>query len=382
VGPSNLLTLLASIPPYWAPIKKIFNVRLGDADDPADLERLKEMSPLNSAARIRAPLLVIQGANDPRVNKAESEQIVVSLRDRGRPVEYLLAPDEGHGFAGRENRLAVAAAMEKFFAAHVGGRYQETMPQDIAAKLAALTVDVKAVVVSKAPPGGAAMAGETVTSGDGTALSAVTLEYAGSFTAGGREQKVQVTRTIGPADFQGRAVWRVVTATTMTGMSGADTLDLDRATLRPVRREAAGGGGVTLTFTETGVNGEIRMGAQKMPVSATGDGPIFCEGAGLDVLLASLPLAPGYEATARVFEVLPGKVRPMKLAVTGSETVTTGAGTFETFVLQVTPTDGDESGTATLHVTMAAPHVLVKSTTRLPAMMGGGTATAELVGRK
>ena len=74
VGPSNLLTLLKTIPPYWAPIKKIFDTRLGNPDDPADRQRLEEESPINSADQIVAPLLVIQGANDPRVNKAESEQ--------------------------------------------------------------------------------------------------------------------------------------------------------------------------------------------------------------------------------------------------------------------------------------------------------------------
>src|SRR6185503_8316932 len=94
VGPSNLLTLLNSIPPYWESIRTIFNERMGNPATPAGRAQLEKQSPLNSATKIKAPLLVVQGANDPRVNKAESEQIVVALRDRGFPVEYLLAPDE------------------------------------------------------------------------------------------------------------------------------------------------------------------------------------------------------------------------------------------------------------------------------------------------
>ena len=97
-------------------------------DGKAQLER---QSPLNSAAKIKTPLLVVQGANDPRVNKAESEQIVIALRDRGFPVEYLLAPDEGHGFARPVNNMALFAAAEKFLAKHLGGRYQEDVTPEV-----------------------------------------------------------------------------------------------------------------------------------------------------------------------------------------------------------------------------------------------------------
>jgi len=142
VGPSSIITLLQSIPPYWEPIKKTFAVRVGDLEDPKDAERLRRQSPLYSADRITAPLLVIQGANDPRVKKAESDRIVVALRDRGRPVEYLVAPDEGHGFAGRMNNIATYAKVEEFLAKHLGGRYQTEVRPEIRARLDALTVEV------------------------------------------------------------------------------------------------------------------------------------------------------------------------------------------------------------------------------------------------
>jgi dipeptidyl aminopeptidase/acylaminoacyl peptidase len=127
VGPSNLITLLESIPPYWEQIRKLFYERMGDPNTPEGKAQLLRQSPLTAASKIKTPLLVIQGANDPRVNKRESDQIVIALRDRGFPVEYLVAPDEGHGFARPENSMAMFASAEKFLAKYLGGRYQESM---------------------------------------------------------------------------------------------------------------------------------------------------------------------------------------------------------------------------------------------------------------
>src|SRR5439155_9334104 len=140
VGPSNLITLLNSIPPYWEAGRKMFTERMGDPSTPAGKAQLERQSPLNSASKIKTPLMVIQGANDPRVNKAESEQIVIALRDRGAAVEYLLAPDEGHGFARPINNMATFAAAESFLRHHLGGRMQESMTPEVAERLKALTV--------------------------------------------------------------------------------------------------------------------------------------------------------------------------------------------------------------------------------------------------
>jgi dipeptidyl aminopeptidase/acylaminoacyl peptidase len=145
VGPSNIITLLKSVPPYWIPQIKMFHERVGDPDDPEDRERLMAQSPFFHAKNIKAPLLVIQGANDPRVKQAESDQIVVAMRELERLVEYLVAPDEGHGFRGKENRMAMNVAIEKFLAKHLGGRIQESVEPNIAAKLKTLTVDVATV---------------------------------------------------------------------------------------------------------------------------------------------------------------------------------------------------------------------------------------------
>lgn len=122
VGPSNIVTLIQSIPPYWSTLRKMFDVRVGNID--AEAEFLKSRSPLFFADRIQIPMLIAQGANDPRVKQAESEQIVRALRANNHPVQYLLFPDEGHGFARPENRIKFYAAAEKFLADYLGGRYE------------------------------------------------------------------------------------------------------------------------------------------------------------------------------------------------------------------------------------------------------------------
>jgi dipeptidyl aminopeptidase/acylaminoacyl peptidase len=123
VGPSNLITLIKTIPPYWAPLVQVFLQRVGNPD--SEEEFLKSRSPLFQVDRIKIPMLIAQGANDPRVKQAESEQIVEAMQNKGIDYEYMLFPDEGHGFAKPENRLKFYAAAERFLAKHLGGRYEE-----------------------------------------------------------------------------------------------------------------------------------------------------------------------------------------------------------------------------------------------------------------
>ena len=143
VGPSNLITLLESIPPYWESGRKMFHIRMGDPNTEEGRDQLIRQSPLFSADKIKAPLMVVQGQNDPRVKKAESDQIVVALRKRGFPVVYLNAPDEGHGFARPINNMAFIAAMERFLAHHLGGRYQRDMSDDVERRLEEITVNTE-----------------------------------------------------------------------------------------------------------------------------------------------------------------------------------------------------------------------------------------------
>ncbi len=122
-GPTNLITWMETTPPYWKPIEPLLWARVGHPVK--DAEFLRSRSPVFHVDKITSPLLIAQGANDPRVKPSESLQIVEALRKAGRDVEYVEYPDEGHGFARPENRLDFYAKAEKFLAKHVGGRYEE-----------------------------------------------------------------------------------------------------------------------------------------------------------------------------------------------------------------------------------------------------------------
>lgn len=124
VGPSNLITLMNTIPPYWQPQIDLFTSRVGDYRTEEGRDFLLTRSPLTYADHIRRPLLIGQGANDPRVKQSESDQIVAAMQEKNIPVTYALYPDEGHGFARPENNLSFFAVTEAFLAAHLGGRYE------------------------------------------------------------------------------------------------------------------------------------------------------------------------------------------------------------------------------------------------------------------
>jgi dipeptidyl aminopeptidase/acylaminoacyl peptidase len=119
-GPSNLLTMLAAGAPYRTPLTAFMHAQVGDPESERDM--LWDRSPLSRIDDIAVPILVAQGANDVRVPRAESEQIVAALRAKGLPYEYLLFPDEGHGLARPRNRAAYYAAVERFLAAHLSPR--------------------------------------------------------------------------------------------------------------------------------------------------------------------------------------------------------------------------------------------------------------------
>lgn len=138
VGPSNLFTLLETIPPYWEAIKQQFYQRMGNPTTETGKALLKERSPLTYADRIKRPLLIGQGANDPRVNVRESDQIVAAMAGKGIPVTYIVFPDEGHGFARPANNIAFNAVAENFLSRCLGGR-----AEPIGGAIAASTAQVK-----------------------------------------------------------------------------------------------------------------------------------------------------------------------------------------------------------------------------------------------
>ena len=149
VGPSNLPTVLDSLAEFAGPWRQMFYERIGDPTSASGRAQLERQSPLNFVGAIRTPLLIIQGANDPRVKRADSDRIVVALRDHAVPVRYLVAPDEGHvlgigqGFARPVNNQAIFAALEQFLAQYLGTRHQDAMEPDVAQRLKELTVDTE-----------------------------------------------------------------------------------------------------------------------------------------------------------------------------------------------------------------------------------------------
>ena len=124
VGPSSLVTLLNNVPPYWGPFMPLMKLRVGDWTTEEGIAELLERSPLTHVKKIERPLLIGQGANDPRVTQVEADQIVQAMTQNGIPVTYALYPDEGHGFARPENRTSFNAVVEAFLAEHLGGRYE------------------------------------------------------------------------------------------------------------------------------------------------------------------------------------------------------------------------------------------------------------------
>jgi dipeptidyl aminopeptidase/acylaminoacyl peptidase len=132
VGPSNLITFIETIPPYWSTFLAMLHERVGNPHTEAEF--LRSRSPLTYVDRIRIPMLIAQGANDPRVKRSESEQIVAAMKAKGIPHEYLVFEDEGHGFAKPENRLRFYAAAERFLARHLGGRYQPGGEEEVKAE--------------------------------------------------------------------------------------------------------------------------------------------------------------------------------------------------------------------------------------------------------
>lgn len=367
VGPSNLITLMDSIPPYWEAARKMFAVRMGDPGTPEGKKLLMEESPLNSADKIKTPLLVAQGANDPRVNKREAEQIVIALRDRGFPVEYILAPDEGHGFQRPVNNLALMMEAERFLAVHLGGRSQEGGTAEEVARLKEISVDPKTVVLAKKID--AASVGAPKPSSD---LQAGAYHYQVTIQAGPQEMKLKISTTI----EDGGGSWTAVDQMEMPQGTATDTATIEKATLVLQKRSLKQGPvAIDLDFAGNEATGKFSMSGQDRPIAADLGGPLFADAAGANQVIACLPIAEGFTTTFRNFDVQTQKVKLLQLAVSGAEKVTVPAGTFETYRVEITSADGG-TDKKTLWIAQDS-HKVVKASAVL-ASMGGATMTQEL----
>jgi dipeptidyl aminopeptidase/acylaminoacyl peptidase len=367
VGPSNLITLLGSIPPYWEPIRKVFYERMGNPNTPEGKALLEAASPIHSADKIRTPLLVAQGANDPRVNRREAEQIVVALRDRGFPVEYILAPDEGHGFQRPVNNSALFMESEKFLVQHLGGRYQEGGTPEAVARLKEIEVDPKTVVVAQAMQAGAV--GVPKTAAD---LQAATWHYQVKIEMGGQQMSMKLATTI----EDGGGTWTATDTMDTPQGSVTDVATIDKSSLIVRKRSVKQGPvAIDVDFAGDKAAGQFSMNGQTRPIAVDLGGPLFGDAAGGDQAIACLPLAEGYSTTFRNFDLQSQKVQLMQLKVAGVEKVTVPAGTFDAYRVEIAPSDGADK--KTLWVDKDSRKVVKASA--VVASMGGAMVTEELV---
>jgi len=364
VGPSNLITLLDSIPPYWEAGRITFHERMGNPKTPEGKAQLERQSPLNSAQKIKTPLLVVQGANDPRVKKAESEQIVIALRDRGFPVEYIMAPDEGHGFQRPVNNMALWATSEAFFAKHLGGRAQKDMTPEVSKRRGEITVDPKTVVLAKVVD--AKSVGAPKPEMD---LVAGTSAYQATVAMGAQNMAMSISRVV----KDDGATWVITESAKMPMGEAVDEAVVEKGTLLVKKRTIRQGPvAIDLVFDDAKATGKMSMGGQERPVSVDLGGPLFADGAGANDVLARLPLAAGYSATFRNLDVQKQKVGLKQIKVIGTESVTVPAGTFEAWKAEVSSAEG-EPGVTTLWIDPKTRRVVKILSTRPQ-----GTITAEL----
>jgi dipeptidyl aminopeptidase/acylaminoacyl peptidase len=367
VGPSNLITLLESIPPYWEQARKLFYERMGDPNTPEGKAQLLRQSPLTAADKIKTPLLVIQGANDPRVNKRESDQIVIALRDRGFPVEYIVAPDEGHGFARPVNNMATFATAEKFLAKHLGGRYQESMPPEVAQRLKEITVDVKTVTLPKQIE---------ISSNEvpkpAMDLKAGTSSYKAQIEAGG--QTIPLTMKTEIKEENGS--WMVYGTAVLPQGEMSDTSTIEKGSLLLKRRSIKQGPMVVeLAVHGNKASGSVTMNGQARPIDVDLGGVLIADGAGRFEVIAALPLTVGYSTAFRNFDIQKQKPELKQLKVTGTESITVPAGTFDVFKVEITSAEND-ADKQTVWIAKDSRQV-VKVSAVLPNL-GGAVLTSEL----
>ena len=368
VGPSNLNTLLEAIPPYWEAGKKMMFSRMADPATPEGKAWLKERSPLSSADKIKTPLLVVQGANDPRVNKAEAEQIVIALRDRKFPVEYILAPDEGHGFQRPVNNMAMFMAIEKFLAKHLDGRYQEGGTPEVQKRLAEITVDPASVTLAKK-----ADASSIQTLMPAAPLTPGIYRYQAKISTGGQEIALKMTTTIKEQD--GAYLATDLLETPMGNFT--DEAVLDKATLELRKRSVRQGpAAIDIVYTNSKASGKMSMNGKDSPIDATLGGGLFADAAAAQQSVGALPLAAGYTATYRNFDLQKRKEKLMQLKVVGAESVIVPAGTFDCYKVELGSAEGGPEK-ATLWIAKDS-RKSIKMTSVMPSM-NGATMVSELL---
>jgi len=313
VGPSNLFTLMESIPPYWEAGRKQLYEMVGDPETEEGQKLMREASPLFSADKISKPLLVVQGANDPRVKKAEADQIVIALRENGHPVEYLLADDEGHGFRKPLNNMAMYARVEQFLAKHIGGNVQEDMPDDVSETLKKLTIDV-ATVELKEIEKIAVLAEMPMAKYDWKESKT---EYDMLIEVQGQKIPMTMTRTVSKDGDN----WIVKEES--NGAMGVATEETKYDADFNILGRAGEQAGQKFSFDYTTDAVKINAMGKDIDIKLH-NGIALCDGAGYDMLLASLDLKESDKISYYVADLMTAKAKQVVVEHMGMETMENG----------------------------------------------------------
>lgn len=349
VGPSNIFTLLDSVPAYWEAGRAFLYGMVGDPNTEEGRKRIEEASPLFKADQINKPLLIIQGANDPRVKKAEADQIVIALRERGHDVSYILAEDEGHGFAKPVNRMAMYAEIEKFLADKIGGRYQVEMPDDVASRLKEMQMDIAQVTYDAASNVKVAKTlpemHPQLTEGEEN--------WRVSMEAQGQKIEMDSKRNISRSGDQ----WIVKDLSNGPQGEMCDEV-VYSADLHPISRKVV----------QMGQEIEMAFHADRIDVTMMGntlemalEGACLSGGAGMGAMVAAMPLKPGFEMGILMPDLASVKAKKAVLKVDDKAEGETG-------MMKVIITDEENSSETTTIWLEAKTKRVAKMEQVLPAM--------------
>ena len=307
VGPSNIFTLLESIPPYWEAGRAMLYEMVGDPSTDEGKKLIRQASPLFHVDKINKPLLVIQGANDPRVKQAEADQIVIALRDKGKKVDYLLAKDEGHGFYKPINNNAMYAGVEKFLSEVIGTPYQKDMPQDVADKLKELTVDISKVKHETKKDLKAAKSLPPIVN----PLIEINLSYDVVLEVQGQKIPMNMVRTIKKIgnDFE----IEDLSKSTMGEMKDKSTISPDfKLKTRTVSQNSQE---TIFVFSDNSCKGNL-MGKD---LTISWDGAAIFDGSIQDLMIAGLPLQDGFSIVCNMPDIMSGKAKLVQITYIGME---------------------------------------------------------------
>ena len=459
-GPVNLVNYVDSLPTNWNSGRSLYAARVGDSSSEEGKKQLLKQSPASAVAQIKAPIMIVQGANDRRINQKETDEFVDALTEQKIPVQYFVAADEGHGLTNPENQLAVMAAAEQFFAKHLRGQAQVEIRPELAVRLQKPTntdiqsqvsplenqiaVNAKpefeeknhvvapdlveaiaptsepvsevektkensAVLETTAPkekeklieaevkpevkeelsaksepisaePVTAPMPKATIKKSDPVAIRVVTRKVGLSTSIHRYNARIEMGQQLIPVTIQTEIrendndQW--VASEVMETPQGTviETSILDKKSLQVLNRSMRQGAyEFDLSFNNQKATGTQKLNETHSVITGETEGEIFADGAGIQAVIASLPLSEGYTKIFRNFDEERQKSMVKKLTVVSTESIKITLGEFKTFRVSITGESGEEM---VFWVDKESRNVV--KYTKLLAKMGGAKLTGEL----